>query len=449
MGYKVNPPSTEELRKMAVQRLGAPIAPDGKGLTTEQAIRLLEELAISKIEVEIQNVYLQETCARLDLALNETSDLYDFAPAGFVSSDASGKISKLNLAAAHLLGSERNTLMGTALAQCFAADQRGRIQALLQRASESGEDQHGDVLLGGGSRPLRHVQLSLSPLYAVQGHHMVMTDITARRLQEDALRTSEQGWKSVLEAAGNGVWEWDLQSRTLHLGAALAQLYGMPAEHTGSTLDSWRARVHPEDWPALRDKIQSCLHGQEARLRSEHRALGRDGVWLWVACCAAVAGRDEDGRAIRLLGSDTHISSRKRMEEDLLEVGSIQRAVFDLLPQYLAVLDANGRVLRTNALWNAYALSSGHPYRNGLARIAYADLLDVVTGAQPQAKRAALAGIADVLASKVPSFQLEHSFALGTDQRWFIMQVMAVQGVHARAVVSHQDVTRIKGQTAA
>ena len=449
MGYKVNPASLEELRRMVVQRLGAPIASDSTSLTEQQASRLLEELAISKIEVESQNVYLQDTCARLDLALNETIDLYDFAPVGFVSIDASGHICKLNLAAAQLLGSERNTLMGTVLVNCFLPDQRDHIQALLQRATESGENQYCDVSLGGDSRPLELVQLSLSPLYSVQGHHLVFTNITARRALEDGLRARERGWKALLDIASDGLWEWDAQGQTLQLSPTLAQLYGIPAEQAGSTLDDWSARVHPEDWPALRDKIQNCLRGTEARFSSEHRALGGDGSWLWVASSVAVLGRDEDGQATRLLGTDANISSTKRAQEDLLEVGSIQRAVFELLPQYLAVLDADGRVLRTNAVWNAYGLAGGHPYRNGLARFAYADLLDEVTGAQDQVKRAALAGIADVLAGKVPSFRLDYSFAQGVGMRWYIMYVMAVQGAYARAVVSHQDVTHIKDQSAA
>ena len=138
MGYKVNPLTTEELRQMAVQRLGAPIAPDGAGLTGDQAKQLLEEVAISKIEIEIQNAYLQDTCARLDVALNEITDLYDFAPVGFVSTDAAGKISKLNLAGAYLLGSERNKLIGRVFVDFFSAEQRSRIKALMRRASYGG-----------------------------------------------------------------------------------------------------------------------------------------------------------------------------------------------------------------------------------------------------------------------------------------------------------------------
>ena len=102
----------------------------------------------------------------------------------------------------------------------------------------------------------------------------------------------------------------------------------------------------------------------------------------------------------------------------------------------------------TNSVWNAYGLTGGHAYRNGLARLVYADLLDAVTGGLEQTKRQALAGISDVISGKTPSFQLEYCFASGAQTRWFVMHVLAVQGARARAVVSHQDVTRLKGHSA-
>jgi hypothetical protein len=105
-------------------------------------------------------------------------------------------------------------------------------------------------------------------------------------------------------------------------------------------------------------------------------------------------------------------------------------------------------VLQTNAMWNAYGLASGHTYRNGFFQSPYAELLDAVTGEDGESKAAALCGIADVLAGKVPSFQLEYSYVSDAGRRWFIMLVMAVQGERARAVVSHQDVSRIKNPSA-
>lgn len=444
MGYKVNPPSTDALRQMAVQRLGAPIAPDGVGLTGDEARKLLEELAVSKIEGEIQNAYLQETCARLDVALNDISDLYDFAPICCFSTDVDGKITKLNLAGASLLGMERSTLLGRVFMDYFASEQRDRIQALMRQATLGGEDQRCDVSLLVGNRAPKHLELAVSPLSSMQGHHLVLTDITERKLLENKLRRSEERWKFALDATGDGVWEWDVVSDTLRYSPRLAQHYSAAPTPYDATMDGWRERVHPDDWAGLLIGIQKCLTGQEARFTSEHRHLSREGQWKWVRCQGAVFGRDAQGKATRLIGSYTDISEYKGVQEELHEVHSIQQAVFELLPQYLAVVNAEGRVVQTNAVWNAHALASGHAYRKGYVHSDFADLLDAVTGGDGPIKQEALGGIGDVLAGKVPTFKMEYAFESTGEQRWFIMLVMAADGAQARAVVSHQDITRLK-----
>jgi hypothetical protein len=142
--------------------------------------------------------------------------------------------------------------------------------------------------------------------------------------------------------------------------------------------------------------------------------------------------------------TDCDISARKQVESDWHEASRIKRALFELLPQYLAVLDADARVLRTNAVWNAYGLASGHAYRGGFARQAYAELLGVVTGDSEQIKREALAGIAEVIAGKFPIFQMDYAIGSGAQKRFFVMHVMGIQRAIARVVVSHQDVTHIK-----
>ncbi|RFO98544.1 hypothetical protein DIC66_01250 [Rhodoferax lacus] len=448
MGYKVNPPSTDELRQMAVQRLGASVAQSGTPLTADQAKKLLEELAISKVEVEIQNVYLQDTCARLDVALNEITDLYDFAPVGFVSTDASGKINKLNLAGASLLGADRNTLMGRKLADLLLPQQRDCVQALMRRAAASSEDQCGEVMIGQSDGVDQHVLLSLAPLSTGQGFHMVLTNISERKAQEVALLATGTRWKLLLEANGDGVWDWDVQADVLHYSNSLAQRYGVPTEPLGGTMEGWRAHVHPDDWPTLLKQIQSCLGGQQVHFSTDHRTRAADGRWDWVRCQGVVCGHDEAGKVTHMVGVLTDIAEQRQMEEDLREVRGIQQALFELLPQYLAVLDGKGRVLQTNAMWNAYGLASGHTYRNGFFQSPYAELLDAVTGSDGDSKASALCGIADVLAGKVPSFQLEYSYVSDAGRRWFIMLVMAVQGERARAVVSHQDVSRIKNPSA-
>lgn len=442
MGYKVNPLSMEALRELAVKRLGVSEARENRGLTAEQASALLEEVAISKVEVEIQNAYLQETCARLDEALNEATDLYNFAPVGCVSTDPAGRITRLNLTGAHLLGQERHRLIGCDFPGFFVPHQRARVRALMQQAAVSGEDQSRELLLDCGRSVATHVQLLLSPIAGGQGYQVVLNNISTHKSVEDDLRANEARWKFALDAAGDGVWDWDVRSDTVTYSPRLAQLYGCAAEQFGATLEAWRVRVHPDDWAGLLGAMQKCLLGLETRFCNAHRGRCKNGQWTWILCQGAVFARDESGQVTRMVGTHSDISQHKQLEEELQEMAGIQQALFESLPQYLAVLDANGCVLKTNAVWNAYGLAHGHAYHNGFAGSDYAELLDAVTGGEEHLRRAALAGIADVTSGKAPRFQLEYAFQAGAEQRRFVMQVMAVRSGRARVLVSHQDVSR-------
>ena len=442
MGYKVNPLSSEELRALAVQRLGRPVAQDRGALTAEQAGRLLEEVTIGKVEIEIQNEYLQEACYRLEVALSEATDLYNFAPVGCISTDAAGKISRLNLAGAKLLGQERHRLIGSDFASFFLPGQRPRIQALIRQASLSNDDLQHDMTLEGNRNTVKHVGLVLVPMGDGIGCQVVLHDITRHRALEDELRANEERWKFALDAAGDGVWDWDLRSDSVHYSPKLAQLYGCPPEQFGARIEAWHARVHPQDWAGLLGAMQKCMLGTQRQFCNAHRVRCEDGQWKWIACQGAVFERDAANKVARMIGTHSDISECKQQEQRLQELGSVQQALLESVPQYLALLDADGRVLQTNALWNAYGLARGHSYHNGFAGLAYADLLGAVMGAEASTRRAALAGIADVVSGNAPRFQMDYAFQDGTGHHSFSMTVTAVGEGPARAVVSHQDVSR-------
>ena len=100
-----------ELRRQAEERLRAKTAELGPHQTEEDAPRLLHELQVHQIELEMQNAELRLAQESLELSRNKYEALYDFAPVGYFTIDAHGLIEGVNLKGAHLLGIERGLLL--------------------------------------------------------------------------------------------------------------------------------------------------------------------------------------------------------------------------------------------------------------------------------------------------------------------------------------------------
>ena len=99
------------LRGQAEERLRAKTAELGPPRTEEDAPRLLHELQVHQIELEMQNAELRLAQESLELSRNKYEALYDFAPVGYFVIDAHGLIEGVNLKGAHLLGIERGLLL--------------------------------------------------------------------------------------------------------------------------------------------------------------------------------------------------------------------------------------------------------------------------------------------------------------------------------------------------
>lgn len=103
---------TAELRRQAEERLQAKKAELQPPGTEEATPRLLHELEVHQIELEMQNAELRQARDEVEAALNRYTDLYDFAPIGYFTLDRDGIISAANLSGAGLFGVERARLIG-------------------------------------------------------------------------------------------------------------------------------------------------------------------------------------------------------------------------------------------------------------------------------------------------------------------------------------------------
>ncbi|MBT1074720.1 sigma-54 interaction domain-containing protein [Geobacter grbiciae] len=112
---------TANLRRRAEEQLSENRAKHSPPRPVEKTKRLVHELEVNQIELEMQNAELRRAREELEVSLNKYAELYDFAPVGYFTFDARGVIREVNLAGAQLLGIERRQLVNKPFAG-FIAD---------------------------------------------------------------------------------------------------------------------------------------------------------------------------------------------------------------------------------------------------------------------------------------------------------------------------------------
>ena len=180
------------LRRAAAARLKGQPAIEPPQTETEQQ-RLLQELAIHKIELQIQNEELQASHDEIEAGLERYSELFDFAPVGYFDLSADGTIRLVNRAGANLVGLERARLPGRCFQDWLTEPDRTAFSDLLQRVFATKTRQARDITLlkPDQTRLHAHLEAHLSPDGG--SCHLALSDITERQQVEAALsqKTSE------------------------------------------------------------------------------------------------------------------------------------------------------------------------------------------------------------------------------------------------------------------
>jgi PAS domain S-box-containing protein/diguanylate cyclase (GGDEF)-like protein len=441
MKYRVNPLGLEELKQRARERLGFQHSQDIAALSSKQVQCLVEDLAASKLELEIQNEYLYDAHTKLEYALNQARDLYDFAPVGCISINEARMITRCNLWASGILGLDRARLLQMPLDLCLVEEDRSIFHALLSQVVQTHEPQHGEVRILSESAIVPHVQLDVVGLPQTQGYQVIITDITAKKKSDLLLQSREERWKFALDTSADGVWDWHVDSGLVSYSEKLAKLYGYSANDFGGTLEAWRALVHPDDQVTLTGALQRCIKGEDTRLSCEFRMLCRGGTWKWILCRGAAFSETSLGMAERVIGTHTDITKAKTLEVSLRNALDTQKAAFDSIAHPIALLDDKGRILQANTAWKCYDRSVGFEQQLDFPEVPQDWALGILPSADAELQRKVVDGVRAVIQQSKCIFQLEYPYPSPAGEKIMLMEATPVVDGLARVLVSHHDIT--------
>lgn len=237
--------------------------------------------------------------------------VFDAAPNPTLLLSADGLVRDANASALALYGYRRDEVRGLAAARLLGDDIRGvdlfsEFPIAISTATHRRRD--GSTFLA--ETTVTCIRRPGLPALALA----LVRESGEQRSTLDRLREAEERWRFALEGAGDGVWDWNLETNEFYQSPRWREMLG----YDGDTPDLlWNRLIHPDDKQYVFGNLDAYLRGETQLYQSEFRLRCADGGYRWFAARGKLLSRDASGKPLRMLGTHRDITESRRMMEDL------------------------------------------------------------------------------------------------------------------------------------
>ena len=143
------------------------------------------------------------------------------------------------------------------------------------------------------------------------------TDVTEKRDAQDELYRSEERLRNALDAAEDGLWDWNIRTGRWIWNRCYMTMLGYSPDAFEPGEETWRGLIHPDDLPHVLRQRDDHLHGKLPLYEAEYRMQTALGGWKWVLDRGRIVAREADGTPLRVVGLHQDTTVRRQAEENL------------------------------------------------------------------------------------------------------------------------------------
>ena len=312
-------------------------------LSPAQAQRMLHDLQVHQVELEMQNEELRRQQVKLDESLARYVDFYDLAPVGYCTVTEEGLIKESNLTTSKLLNVPRSELLKQPITRFIFNDDQDTYYKHLRKLIEAEGPLSVELrLLKRDGAPF-WAHLEVAKVKEGEGGsemRLVIKDITERKTVEESLRASEAQYRSLAE--------WTPESIIIHGEGKMLFVNPAAIKMLGATCASDLVGkpilelIHPDFRKIVSQRLDKNAKPGGKSLMQEQKLFKRDG---------SVIDVEVQGMQVNFNGKPAvHASMRDITERKKLEVERNRLlAIISEAPDFISIADMQGHLKYLNA----------------------------------------------------------------------------------------------------
>ncbi len=316
----------------------------------EEMLRLIHEMGIQQIELEMQHQELIHSRELLENSLERYTDLYDFAPLGYITLAPDSNIIEVNLTAAKMLDLERSLLRGKRLDKFIAAPDHKAFKELLARVFNRKEPNYCEIRLFKSG--INAISQKIFRIDAVVNDNReecraILTDISRQKAIEQAMLVNNERQQLIIDATQSGIWEWNLLTDSSHWSNEIWSLYGLDPLYSEASYDTWIQSIAPDDRKQAEQTVKNAIErgiGFTVEWRVRNISVGE----RWVMS-KGTPFKGDDGEVYRYAGIIIDITDLKRAQQLGKKEQAFSKTIISSINDTFYMIGAGGYY----AGWNA------------------------------------------------------------------------------------------------
>ena len=301
-----------------------------------EARETLEAIRSGAVDGLIVVGYAQERVFSLEGVETPYRSLIETMNEGALLLQKDGQIIYANRRFARMAGRSIQEVTGKSWNCFFSSKEHSRLAELLSVAGANGA--RGEFTLVDGVEVVRYVQISLSLVNSGSNatYAVIVTDLSERKQWEarllehnvaleqsvaertEALAKSEERMALAFNAAQDGIWDWNLETDEVYYSSRWKTMLGYEDSEIETHVSAWKRLLHPDDLPRTLHVVSDVLEGK-ADYGMEFRMRHKDGHYVDILSRGFPVPRGPNGQIVRIVGTHSDLTDRKRAEVALRE----------------------------------------------------------------------------------------------------------------------------------